>query len=236
MSDVKLYLGDCLEVMKSIPDKSVDAVITDPPYNIGFDYSKYEDNLSDQKYINLISNFKGMPLAIIHYPEETMKYFIPALGVPNEVIVWCYNSNLSRQSRLINFYNLVPDFNKVKQAYKNPDDRRIKRYIEKTGSSGSKSYDWISDIQQVKNVSDEKSGHPCPVPVELIKRIVLLTTNEGDTILDPFMGSGTTGVACVQTGRNFIGIEIDPGYFKIAEKRIKDAQQQIPLPLEINGH
>ena len=56
-------------------------------------------------------------------------------------------------------------------------------------------------------------------------------THEGDTILDPFMGSGTTGVACVQTGRNFIGIEIDEGYFKIAEKRIRDAQQQMRLPI-----
>ena len=56
-------------------------------------------------------------------------------------------------------------------------------------------------------------------------------TKVGDTILDPFMGSGTTGVACVQTGRNFIGIEIDPTYFAIAEKRIKDAQQQMRLPL-----
>ena len=62
-----------------------------------------------------------------------------------------------------------------------------------------------------------------------MKRIILLTTNIGDTILDPFMGSGTTGVACVQTGRNFIGIEIDPTYFEIAKKRINIEQQQTGL-------
>ena len=60
----------------------------------------------------------------------------------------------------------------------------------------------------------------------MMKSLTVQFTHEGDTILDPFMGSGTTGVACAQTGRNFIGIEIDPGYFAIAEKRIHDAEQQ----------
>jgi DNA modification methylase len=64
-----------------------------------------------------------------------------------------------------------------------------------------------------------------------MKWCIINYTNETDTIFDPFMGSGTTGVACVQTGRNFIGIEIDPKYYAIAEKRIKDAQQQMRLPI-----
>jgi site-specific DNA-methyltransferase (adenine-specific) len=71
--------------------------------------------------------------------------------------------------------------------------------------------------------------HPAQKPEKLMTKLIMLFSNEGDTILDPFMGSGTTGVACVQTGRNFIGCEIDPGYFKIAEKRIHDAQQQMRL-------
>jgi site-specific DNA-methyltransferase (adenine-specific) len=75
----------------------------------------------------------------------------------------------------------------------------------------------------------ERGYHPTQKPVELYEYFVKTYTNEGDTVLDITMGSGTTGVACVQTGRNFIGIEIDEGYFKIAEKRIKDAQQQMPL-------
>jgi DNA modification methylase len=75
-------------------------------------------------------------------------------------------------------------------------------------------------------------NHPSQKPLSVIKDLVLLCSKPGDTVLDPFMGSGTTGVACVQTGRNFIGIEIDPGYFKIAERRIAEAQQQLALPLE----
>ena len=72
----------------------------------------------------------------------------------------------------------------------------------------------------------EKVDHPTQKPVALMRHLVELFTVEGDTVLDPFMGSGTTGVACVQTGRNFIGVEIDEGYFNIAKKRIEQAQMQ----------
>jgi len=73
--------------------------------------------------------------------------------------------------------------------------------------------------------------HPTQKPLKLLRQLVTRISKEGDTILDPFMGSGTTGVACVQTGRDFIGIEIDKGYFDIAEKRIKEAQLQIRMPI-----
>lgn len=202
-------------------------IITDPPYNIGFKYNEYDDKMSDEDYVDMISFFKGYPLAIIHYPEETMKYFVKALGVPEEVNTWCYNSNLpGRQSRLINYYNLKPNYNNVLQPYKNPNDKRIKERIA-NGSKGTRSYDWFSDIQLVKNVSKTKYTHPCPVPVKLMERIILLTTNEGDTVIDPFMGSGTTGIACLNTGRKFIGYEIDTTYFDMASERISERAMEI---------
>jgi DNA modification methylase len=73
--------------------------------------------------------------------------------------------------------------------------------------------------------------HPSPKPIEYMRKLIIRLTNPGDIILDPFMGSGTTGVACVQFNRNFIGIEIDPGYFEIAKKRIEDAQRQMVMEL-----
>ena len=218
---IKLINGDSsTEFLKLINDnQKIHLIASDPPYNINFKYNEYGDDLCEQEYIKLISTFKNMPLAFIHYPEETMRYFVPALGVPNEVVVWAYNSNLPRQSRLINFYNTKVDFNKVKQPYKNPTDKRVKKRID-DGSKGTRSYDWFNDIQLVKNVSKDKF-HPCPIPIELMERIILLTTNEGDTIMDPFMGSGTTGIAAVRNNRNFIGIEIDKTYFDIAKERIE---------------
>jgi DNA modification methylase len=175
----------------------------------------------------MISSFKCIPSALIHYPEETMKYFVPALGVPDEVVVWCYNSNLpARHSRLINFYNCKVDFNKVKQPYKNPNDKRVKKLIE-NGSKGTRSYDWFSDIQLVKNVSKEKTIHPCPVPIQLMERIILLTTNEGDLVVDPFMGSGTTALACLNTNRRFIGFEMNEEYCNLANERIMSHEKPL---------
>jgi site-specific DNA-methyltransferase (adenine-specific) len=202
-------------------------IITDPPYNINFKYNEYNDNLEDSEYIDLISKFKGFKTAIIHYPEETMKYFVPALGVPDEVNVWAYNSNLpSRQSRLINYYNVKPNYNNVLQPFKNPNDKRIKKQIE-AGKKGVRSYDWFSDIQMVKNVSKSKYNHPCPVPVKLMERIILLTTKEGDLVVDPFCGSGTTGVACLNTGRRFLGFEIDKTYYSMAQERLFEHTEHI---------
>jgi len=88
------------------------------------------------------------------------------------------------------------------------------------------------DVIRVPRVSATALQHPYEKPVELIGHLVRASTDQAATVLDPFMGSGTTGVACVQTGRNFIGIEIDGGYFRIAERRIAEAQQQLALPLE----
>ncbi len=167
----------------------IDLIATDPPYNINFKYNSYKDSMTDEEYIEMLNYFEEYPTAIIQYPEETMKYIVPAMGVPDEVCAWCYNSNLPRQFRLINFYNTKVDFNKVKQPYKNPKDKRIKELIAK-GSKGTRLYDWFSDIQLVKNISKEKTGHPCPIPVALMERIILLTTNEGDTVCDPFIGGG----------------------------------------------
>lgn len=215
----KVYNIDFREGFKMMESLMVNLVATDPPYNINFKYDKYKDNLVEDEYIEMLCEFQNLPLAIIHYPEEVMKYFVPALGVPNEVVAWCYNSNLPRQFRLINFYNCNVDFNKVKQPYKNPNDKRIKKLIE-SGSTGTRSYDWFNDIQLVKNVSKEKTGHPCQVPVELMERIILLTTNEGDLVVDPFMGSGTTAIACINTNRNYIGFEIDEYYYNISLNRI----------------
>lgn len=195
-------------------------VVSDPPYNIDFKYASYDDNKSDDDYIEMLSKFKGMRAVLIQYPEETMKYLVPALGVPDEVFAWCYNSNLSRHFRLVNFYNLTPDRSKVKQPYKNPNDKRIKKLIE-NGSEGTPIYDWFSDIQMVKNVSKEKTIHPCPIPEKLIERILLTVAKKNDIIFDPFMGCGTVPYVAKCMNLQYIGTEIDETYYDEAVKRLR---------------
>jgi DNA modification methylase len=88
------------------------------------------------------------------------------------------------------------------------------------------------DTMIMRNSVDiDKSGHPCPKPFNVMRWIIERTTRVGDTVFDPFMGSGTTGVACLQLGRNFIGCELDPEYFKIASQRVKQAALQPVMPL-----
>ena len=88
---------------------------------------------------------------------------------------------------------------------------------------GGRLYDWWN-INQVKNVSKKDNSHPCVMPLEVMKNIIGILPDD-ITVIDPFMGSGTTGVACVNTGKNFIGIELDKGYFQIAKQRIEQSKQ-----------
>ena len=215
---VELHLGDCLEVMRSMPDKSVDAVITDPPYgmNLDTDFSKMVNR----------NNFKGLSAGNIYSnvigdnrqfdPSEILKmadtvvlfgydYFSNKLPDNSTVLVWDKRLTESADKCFGSPFELLWINKKTRKRF-----YRVRWY----GLFGT-------EKQDIK-----KRVHPTQKPIELMVKIIEDFTHEDDTILDPFMGSGTTGVACVQTGRNFIGIEIDPTYFAIAERRIKEAQMQ----------
>jgi len=101
--DIVIYNCDFRKYLKSrYPIGGV--IVSDPPYNIDFKkYNQYKDNLPDAEYIDLISNFRGRPAVLVHYPEESMKYYLPAMGVPTKVCVWCYNSQTPRRVRNVNF-------------------------------------------------------------------------------------------------------------------------------------
>ena len=161
---------------------------------------------------------RGVPFVIIHYPESLYVISSFLAKTPTRVCSWVYNSNTGRQHRDVAFFDVKPNFGQVSQPYKNLNDKRIIKRI-KEGKT-CKLYDWWN-VNQVKNVSKEKTAHPCQMPLEVMKNIVGVLP-KGSLIVDPFMGSGTTGVACKELGYDFVGIEIDESYFKIAEGRMKD--------------
>ena len=195
-------------------------VITDPPYNQGYKYNDYKDRLSEEEYIELLSEIPT-PCVIIHYPEETINILPKAIkGKCEQVVCWVYNSNTGKQSRLISWWGCKPDFRKVRQPYKNLNDKRIQKRISE-GKTGAKLYDWW-EINQVKNVSKEKTEHPCQIPEELIRRIILTTANPNDIIIDVFGGSGTTAKVAKDLGFSSITYEIDSEYCEIIEKRVND--------------
>lgn len=215
IGDAKLYLGDCRDVLQCF--LSPITVITDPPYGIGFGYRSTTDE-GGEAYADLIDCMAPYPRAVLQYPEEMMRYLVPLWGAPDDVYAWCYESNLPRQFRLWGFWGVAPDWSAVRQPAK-------WAHLAKVSDPTRASHDWCSDLAQVKNTSSEKTEHPCQVPVALIERIIGFLPGP-QRIVDPFMGSGTTGVACVNLGRKFVGIEIDRTYFDIACRRIEQAYKQ----------
>ena len=105
-------------------------VVTDPPFNINYHYGKYKDNMKEADYYKmLVDILKVFPSVIIHYPEALHRLSIESGIAPSRVCAWVYNSNTAKQHRDIAFYNVLPDFTKTKQEYKNPNDKRIKQRI-----------------------------------------------------------------------------------------------------------
>ena len=222
----RLILGDCLEVMKTLADGSVDAVVTDPPYLLGAASARRSaDKPMGWADINnaafwyrawmteawrvllstgacwIFANWRTLPVLQCAAAGIGGMYL-------TSVVVWDKDwPGVGSLRGLRQHYELICLFACSDFAIA---DRSM------------------SDIWRCKWTSQRPMGHPQEKPVELTQRMLSLS---GPIILDPFMGSGTTGVACVQTGRNFIGIEIEPKYFEIAQRRIAEAEAQLRLPL-----
>lgn len=222
---IKTILGNNLEELKKLNlDLSKVIFVSDPPFNIGYHYNSYSDKMKEADYYRYLAElFKGSKHVLIHYSENLYKYAIEIGQAPVKTVSWVYNSNTAKQHREIAFFDVKPDFRKVGQDYKNPKDKRIKKRI----AEGKKArlYDWW-EVNQVKNVSAEKTEHPCQMPYEVMRRIVGILP-EGYTIVDPFLGSGTTALACIEFGRDFIGIEVDEKYINIANERIANFNRTV---------
>jgi hypothetical protein len=218
---IVIYHGDCREVMSSLP---VDAVaMSDPPYNVGYHYESYGDNLPDEEYLLLLRSVLRPPSVLLHYPVDVVRIAAAFGWVPTRCVSWVYHANTRHQWRMLAWFGIEPDFSRVKQPYKNPTDQRVLRLIAE-GRDGADLYDWWH-VEQVKNVSDEKLGHPCQIPNLVMQRAVAITP--AALIIDPFMGSGTTLMAAKRLGRAAVGVELDEKYCEIAAKRL--AQGELPM-------
>jgi site-specific DNA-methyltransferase (adenine-specific) len=222
---ISLIHGDCLEELDKLKGQGVDfddiIFVSDPPFNVNYHYNNYKDKKDEGEYYEWLANiFGNNAKVIIHYPESLYRFAYSVGEFPEKVVSWVYNANTPKQHRDIAFFNVMPDFTKSGQPYKNPTDKRVKKLIEQ--GRRARLYDWW-EIQQVKNVSKEKTSHVCQMPELVMERIIEILP-ENKIIVDPFMGSGTTGVACKKLGRDFIGIELDREYYEIAVQRISDTK------------
>lgn len=202
---VILHKGDCLEFLQTLTDKSVDLIVTDPPYGKradkgtnGFGSSKnrrysggWDSKRPDRKVFEEM--FRVSKNVIIFGAN----YFCDMLPPSNHWIFWDKKGDIS-------FKNPFADGELIYTNFTKP----VKKIV----------------FRQQGFISDSKDTryHPTQKPSELMQTIVEAYSNEGDVILDCFMGSGSTGIACVKSGRKFIGVEIDDDYFDIASRRLND--------------
>jgi len=203
---IELHLGDCLKVLPTLDTSGVGAVITDPPYGIGINKSPR---------LSLSRGFDGdtwdKARLVEHVGYLVEEY--PSVSM----VVWGgnYYADILPPSRgwlIWDKLNDGRDFGEAELAWTNAD-RVIRRY------------------KKFPIKMDGGKVHPTQKPIELMKWCIELSTKLGDIVLDPFMGIGSTGVACVMTGRSFIGIELQENYFSIAQKRIRQAQLQMRMPI-----
>ncbi len=210
----RLILGDCLEVMPLLG--KVDAVVTDPPYGIGFKYNTHED--TSEALQLLIDGFVPVSLAIskrsIITPGNTNIFKYPR---PNWVGAWTWDTTTA--CGFWGWSQWQPILLYGEDVWPGTSSNGGPLKSDRIHFSGG----------QAKISQSDGMGHTCPKPLSFMEKIIARFSLAGETILDPFMGSGTTLVACQRLGRNGTGIELDPEYFEIACKRVEEAARQPDL-------
>lgn len=229
----RIYNEDCLEGMKRIKSGSVDLLLTDPPYNI-----------------SVKNNFKTMGRAGIDFgewdkefnQEEWIKSIKKLLSKNGSAIIFNDWKNLGDIARSCEKEGLVIK-DMLRWEKTNPMPRnRDRRYITDFECAvwvTNKNAKWVFNRQSesyqrpsfLHNVvgGKEKNGHPTQKPIKLMEDLIKIHSNEGDIVFDPFIGSGTTAIAAINTNRNFIGFELDETYFDLANERIKENVKEAVL-------
>lgn len=236
---INLIKGECIEQMKKIPDGSIDAIITDPPY--GTTQCKWDSVINFElmwEQLNRIIKPNG---AIVLFGGQP---FTSALIMSNpKYFKYCWTWNKKQSTGFLNakkqplrvvedvcvFYKKQPTYNPIMEVRGKP--RNKGGYAKEGGSDNYGTYRnteafnnvyYPKNLLEISNAKQKGKKHPTQKPVPLMEYLIKTYTNEGETILDFTMGSGSTGVAAKNLNRNFIGIELDDKYFNIAENRINE--------------
>jgi DNA modification methylase len=239
VNEIKLYNGDCYQILKDMNTQiKVDAIITDIPYfqvvendwdNQWRDLSDYLDwcNSCFNYCYNLLKENGSLLIFTGRQYNRKICNELDKTFYEKRIIIWARKRafNNTRGKALASGYEPICYYTKDEKNYtfnniKIKVDSKRPEYTTGYLKDGITLSDVWSDIPALPHNSKEKVNHPTQKPIKLMERCVEMITNEGDTVLDFCMGSGSTGVACKNLNRNFIGIELDKTYFDIAEKRI----------------
>lgn len=245
----ELHHGDCLEVMRTIPDASVDCVLTDPPY--GTTACKWDSVIPFEPMWEQLKRIANPKAAICLFGSQP---FTSALVMSNPKMfayewiweksrpsnfVFAHKGPLKYHENISVFYSALPFYNPIK--WEGAANHATKPRSTNSSVHGIKHWKRGGDVRtahfpktvlRVASTDSTQNQHPTQKPVELLRYLIRTYTQEGETVLDFTMGSGSTGVACELEGRKFIGIEKDDEYFRIATERIEGVRKREPLFME----
>ena len=222
----KIYNEDCLEGMKRIPDKSIDLIVTDPPYLIN-----YTRHVKGHRFSKPILNDNNNKQLIIDYIKECYRV------MKDNTAMYMFSSHKTVdifKQELEKYFNVKNIIIWDKQRQGMGDTSTVFGFQYELIFFVSKGQPKIngkrlSDIWSFPKIVGKQQMHQNQKPIELITQCILKHSREDDIILDGFIGSGTTAIACLNTNRNFIGFELDKEYFDIATKRIEEYEQQLKM-------
>lgn len=233
-----LWQGDCLELMKDIPSGSVDCILADVPY--GTTACKWDTVIPFEPMWEQLNRIIKPNGAICIFGSEPFSSALRMSNIKNFKYDWIWNKKLAGNGILakkqpLKIHEIVSVFNSsvyIPQMTKGKYRKKMTGGIKESEITGGNTVveEYSNDLYYPKTILEYGIGnmrkgrlHPTQKPVDLLEYLIKTYTNEGETVLDFTMGSGSTGVACINTNRRFIGIELDEGYFNIAKQRIDEA-------------
>jgi DNA modification methylase len=237
MSDViKIICGDAVEKLQEIKSKSIDLIIADPPYNLGKDYGNGSDSKNFEEYIHFTQRWTKEATRILKQTGTIyvfmgfrfISYLYQILDKENSLnfvnwICWHYTQGIGKTKGFSPRHDDILMFTKSKNYTYNLNSIRVpqKYYRSRNNMRGANPGD-VWQFSHIHYCQDNRQDHPTQKPEGLIERIVLASSNEGDLILDPFSGSGTTLRVCQQLNRKCIGIELSEDYVIMTKKRLAE--------------
>lgn len=240
----KILQGDCLVLFKDTPDNSIDVTFADPPFNLKKKYSNYRDSLEFQQYLNwcekwikeMIRITKPTGSIFVHNIPHWLTYYAAFLNrIANfkHWISWDAPTSPMGKTLQPSHYGVLfyakdakrIKFNEIRYPHKRcrKCDYLLKDYGGKKETLhpfGPLVSDVWTDIHRIKH-NKYRDSHPCQLPIHLLERIILMSSDEGDIVLDPFIGTGTTAIAAKRLGRKYIGFDIDEKYINITKKKLE---------------
>jgi len=244
----QVILGNSLEVLKTIPDNSIDVCFADPPFNLDKKYTTYNDRHSLDNYlewceqwlVELVRVTKPTGSILVHNIPRWLTYYAAILNDHAHFrhwIAWDAMSAPLGKTLLPAHYGVLfyskeakgTKFYEIRAPHKTC--RVCNSYLKDYGGKKDQMHpfgylvsDVWTDIHRIRHAS-RRDEHPCQLPIHLLERLILMTTDAGDIVLDPFLGTGTTAIAARRLQRNYIGIELDPAYVKIARDKLDQIKE-----------